>query len=79
MEDIVVTPQEDSKINTLLQIIAVLLDRIGGEVVINSKEYSMYEDVPVMARTLAGGYTLLRIGDEDEESIIADPFPPEIK
>ena len=46
MEDIVVTPQ-DSKIDTLLQIIAVLLDRIGGEVVINSKEYSMYEGVPV--------------------------------
>ena len=78
MEDIVVAPQ-DAKIDTLLQIIAVLLDRLGGEAVINTREYSMYEDVPVLARTLAGGYTLLRIGEEDEESMIVDPLPPECK
>lgn len=65
------TPQE-AKINALLQVVACLIDRLGGEVVISQKEYSMYEDVPVVGRNLTSGYVALRLGDEDEESSLGD-------
>lgn len=62
-----VTPQE-AKLDALLQVIACLIDRLGGEVIISHKEDSMYEDVPVVGRNLTSGYVVLRLGDEDEES-----------
>lgn len=71
--DQLVTP--DSKVEALLQIIAVLLDRLGGEAVINYKEYVMYEGIPVVQRSLTNGYIVLRLGDEDEVSGAVDDRP----
>jgi hypothetical protein len=66
--DEIITPAE-AKLDELLQVLAVLLDRLGGEAVIGYKEFSMYEGVPVLACTLAAGYVRLHLGDEDEEVV----------
>ncbi len=65
------TPQE-VKIDALLQMVACLIDRLGGEVVISQKEYSMYEGVPVVGRNLTSGYVAFRLGDEDGELSLSD-------
>ena len=76
--DEIMTPQE-AKIESLLQMLAVLIDRLGGEVLISHKEYSMYEGVSVVARNLTSGYVVMRLGDEDEESFTTIEIPPDSK
>ena len=59
------TPEE-MKLETLLQILAVLISRLGGEVVVSRADFEAYEGVPVVGRNLSG-YVILRLADEDEE------------
>lgn len=66
MEDIVAP---EAKINQLLQLLALLIERLGGEVVVSHQEFSMFEDVPVVGRKLSPNYVVLRLGDEDEKSL----------
>jgi hypothetical protein len=57
------------EIDTLLQVLAVLVDRLGGEVVIGKNDFDAYAGVPVLLRNLSSSYILLRI-PMDEESFI---------
>jgi hypothetical protein len=51
-----------SEVDTLVQILAVLIDRLGGEVVVSKREFDMYEDVPVLGKNISSDYTVLRLG-----------------
>ena len=64
-----------SGIDTLVQILAVLIDRLGGEVVVSRREFDMYGGVSVLGRNLSSDHMLLRLGgdmaavaEEDEPS-----------
>lgn len=65
MED----PTPEAKLDQLLQLLAVLIERLGGEVIVSRTEFSMFEDVPVVGRSLSRDYVLLRLGGEDEQSM----------
>ena len=65
--DEIVTPHE-AQIESLLQLLACLLDQVGGEVVINRRDFTMYEGVQVVGRYISKDYVLLRIAEEDEET-----------
>jgi hypothetical protein len=70
MEDEIVTEistPAEMKVNELIQVLAVLLGRLGGEIVVSHKEFSMFEGVPIFGRNLSAGYLRLRFGDEDED------------
>ena len=69
----------DNQIENLIQIVAVLLDRVGGEIVISRKDFEMYEGVPVVGRQIGKGYIMLRLADEDEAYAedSAEKFPPD--
>jgi hypothetical protein len=75
MGDLITNPAE-AKLETLLQIMACLIERLGGEVVIGRKEFTAFEGVPVVGRNLSGGYVVLRLGDEDEAEFIELPSDP---
>jgi hypothetical protein len=62
--DEIVTPE--AQIETLLQILAAILDKQGGEIVLSRKDFEMYEGAPVVVRRLSGDYVLIRIAYEDE-------------
>lgn len=66
MEEIV-TPHE-AQIETLLQLLACLLDQLGGEVVISRESFTAYEGVPIVGRHISSNYVMLRLAYEDEES-----------
>jgi len=79
--DEIVTPQE-AKIESLLQIIAVLLDKMGGEIVISRREFEMLEGVPVVGRYISKDYVVFRLAAEDEETDVEiidfpEEFPPQ--
>lgn len=65
--DEIVTPQE-AMIESLLQIVAVLLDKMGGEVIISRRDFEMLEGVPVVGRHISKDYVVFRLAEEDEES-----------
>jgi hypothetical protein len=66
MEEIV-TPSE-AKIETLLRLLAVLLNKLDGEQVISRADFEMLEGVAVNVRNISKDYILLRLAEEDEES-----------
>lgn len=74
--DEIVTPHE-AQVDTLLQIIACLLDRLGGEVVISRQDFEMYEDAPVVGRHLTRDYVVFRLAYEDEEGDVSMGLPEE--
>ena len=74
--DEIVTPQE-AKIESLLQILAVLLDKLGGEVVISRREFEMLEGVPVVGRHISPEYVVFRLAEEDEEVVLEEIDFPE--
>jgi hypothetical protein len=76
--DEIVTPQE-AMIESLLQIVAVLLDKMGGEVIISRRDFEMLEGVPVIGRYISKDYVVFRLAEEDEESDVEIiDFPEEI-
>jgi hypothetical protein len=54
------TPHE-AEIDRLLQIMAVLIERLGGEVVLNRHEIEAFFDVPVVSRVISPDYVIFRI------------------
>lgn len=65
MDEDVVTPTESEKINKLVQLLAVLVERLGGEVVIDEMEFEVFEDAEVLVRNLTSGYILLKVVDDE--------------
>lgn len=76
-DDFKIVDPAQEPLDTLLQILAVLIDRAGGEVVINRAEFEAYEDVPVVGRAIAKDYVRFRLAEEDEEVIIEERDLPE--
>jgi hypothetical protein len=62
------------EVDNLLQILAVLIDRLGTEVVIAKKDFDCYKDVPVLVRTLSPDYILLRTPVDEEAFIEIEPW-----
>jgi hypothetical protein len=67
--------KSSAELDTLLQILAILVDRLGNEVVIGKKEFDAYAGVPVLLRNLSKDYILLRT-PADEESFIDEVVEP---
>jgi hypothetical protein len=61
----IVTPHE-AKIESLLQLLAVLLDKLGGEVVISRRDIEMLEGVQVVGHAISKDYVVFRLAEEDE-------------
>jgi hypothetical protein len=57
-----------------LQLLAVLIDRLGGEVLIERRAFEMMEDVPVVGRDY-GTHVVLHLGGEDCEEF--EVLPPD--
>jgi hypothetical protein len=66
------TPQEAQR-DELLQVIAVLIERLGGEVVIGQEEFACFDGVQVLGRNLSSGYVRFRLSEDDEESVVEVP------
>lgn len=64
----------ENKLDVALQIIAVLIDRLGGEVLIERKEFEFHEGTPVVGRDY-GTHCVFHLGDEDEMQEIEIPPP----
>jgi hypothetical protein len=62
------TPHE-AEIDKLLQIMAVLIDKLGGEVIVNRHEIEAFFDVPVVSRVISPDYIRFRV-DYPEEMIV---------
>ncbi len=79
MEEIV-TPHE-AQLESLLTLLAILLDRVGGELVISRRDFEMFDGVPVVGRYISKDYVMLRLAEEDEVGSIEtldfpEEFPP---
>jgi hypothetical protein len=59
------TPHE-AEIDRLLQIMAVLIDKLGGEVVLNRRDIELFFDIPVTSRVISPDYILFRVNYPDE-------------
>lgn len=68
---------ETSDVDKLLQIVALMIDRFGGEVIFSRAEFEQFEGVPVLMRNLTPDYVRLRLAVEDEESPLASDLTPE--
>ena len=71
------TPHE-AEIDKLLQVMAVLIDKLGGEVVINRHELESFFDIPVVSRVISSDYVLFRVDYPDESEEVVDIDLPEI-
>lgn len=63
-EKIFFSPDE-VKLACALQLLAVLIGRQGGEVLIDRKEFESFEDCPVVGRDY-GTHVVIRVGEEEE-------------
>jgi hypothetical protein len=64
------TPHE-AEIDRLIQVMAVLIDKLGGEVILNRHEIESFFDVPVVSRVISADYVLFhnQYPDEASESV----------
>jgi hypothetical protein len=67
MDRKIMTPHE-AEIDKLLQVMAVLIDKLGGEVFISRHELEAFFDVPVLSRVISPDYVRFTLGGEDEVS-----------
>lgn len=67
----ILTPHE-AEIDRLIQIMAVLIDKLGGEVIINRHELEAFFDTPVTSRVLSKDYIRLRVACPEEVSMLED-------
>jgi hypothetical protein len=65
------TPHE-AEIDKLMQIMAVLIDKLGGEVFINREELEAFFDVPVVTRVISPDYVRLHLDYPDESTSAVD-------
>jgi hypothetical protein len=76
-EDFEIIDPHEAQIDTLLQILAVLIRRLGGETVISRAEFEEFEGVPVTGCLIAKGYVRFRLGEEAGAlATEADPQEP---
>ena len=68
------TPHE-AEIDRLLQIMAVLLDKLGGEGIINRRDIELFFDVPVLSRAISPDYILFRVAYPDEADAVEVDIP----
>jgi hypothetical protein len=61
------TASDGIKLDVALQLLAVFVNRLGGEVVISQKEYEMMEGVQLLAKHLTPEHLLLRLPECDCE------------
>lgn len=74
----VMSPHE-AEVSMLLQIMAVLVNRLDGEVFISRAELEAFYEVPVLSRIISPEYFRLSLGDEDlmgETEVIDLPEEP---
>lgn len=64
-----------SEVDVLVQILAVLIDRLGGEVVVSKKEFDTYEGIDVVGRNLSSDHMLLRLGGDMAAVAEEDELP----
>jgi len=65
------TPHE-AEVDRLLQIMAVLIDKLGGEVILHRREIEAFFDVPVVTRVISPDYVRLRVDYPDEMVVMVD-------
>lgn len=70
------TPHE-AEIDRLLQIMAVLIDKLGGEVIVSRRDLELFFDVPVKSRVISEDYVLLHVAYPDDEALASDVDLPE--
>lgn len=63
------TPHE-AEIDKLMQIMAVLIEKLGGEVIISRQEIESFFDIPVVSRVISADYVMFRnvYPDESDDS-----------
>jgi hypothetical protein len=69
------TPHE-AEIDRLLQIMAVLIDKLGGEVIVSRQELEMFFDVPVLTRPISPDYIRFRVDYPDEMVVSLEDTEP---
>ena len=61
------TSEAELKLDNALQMIAVLLHRLGGEATISQNEWSRFDDAPEILRGRDyGNHVVVYLADEDE-------------
>jgi hypothetical protein len=55
---------QEMKIDTLIQVMAVLLARLGGDAVISHEEFASLEGVSIIGRNLPPSHIMFRLEDE---------------
>jgi hypothetical protein len=68
------TPHE-AEIDRLVQIMAVLLDKLGGEVILHRRDIELFFDVPVISRVISPDYVLFRVAYPDEVDDVEIDIP----
>ena len=76
MDKKIMTPHE-AEIDKLLQVMAVLIDKLGGEVFISRHELEAFFDVPVLTRVISPDYVRFTLGGEEEMDVTPDVDLPE--
>lgn len=61
------TPHE-AEIDRLLQVMAALIERLGGEVVLSREEIESFFDIPVVSRVISPDYVRFRLIYPDEST-----------
>jgi hypothetical protein len=55
---------QEMKIDTLIQVMAVLLARLGGDAVISHEEFETLEGVSIIGRNLPPSHVMFRLEDD---------------
>jgi hypothetical protein len=58
----------EHKLHVALQLLAVCIDRLGGEIIIERKEFEFFGDCQVVGKDY-GTHVVLRLGDEDDQGV----------
>ena len=72
MDRKLMTPHE-AEIDRLLQVMAVLVEKLGGEVFVSRQELEAYFDVPVLTRYVSKDYIRLTVGEVGASEDIVIP------
>ena len=70
------TPHE-AEIDRLLQVMAVLIDKLGGEVILSRREIESFFDVPVVSRAISPDYVLFRVHYSEDVEVMGVDLPDE--
>lgn len=62
----IVTNQQEAQMATLLQILAAVINKMGGEVIVSRADLEDMFDVPVLARYISKDYVMFHLPTEME-------------